>query len=35
MTKNLLKKGYVVTAMTDIKPDLCKGYPDSIKVKQT
>lgn len=35
VTKNLLKKGYVVTAMTDIKPDLCKGYPDSIKVVNT
>ena len=30
---NLLRKGYTVTAITDIKPDNCKGYPESIAVK--
>merc|ERR1719369_2412910 len=32
---NLLRKGYTVTAITDIKPDNCKGYPESIAVKGT
>ena len=26
-------KGFTVTAITDIKPDNCKGYPESIAVK--
>ena len=30
---NLLRKGYTVTAITDIKPDNCKGYPESIAIK--
>ena len=30
---NLLRNGYKVTAITDIKPENCKGYPDSIAVK--
>merc|ERR1711923_576164 len=32
---NLLRKGYTVTAITDIKPDNCKGYPESIAVKES
>ena len=32
---NLLRKGYTVTAITDIKPDNCKGFPESIAVKGT
>jgi len=35
VANNLLKKGYEVTAINDIIPDLCKGYPDSVKVVQT
>ena len=32
---NLLRKGYIVTAMNDIKPENCRGFPDSIAVKNT
>ena len=32
---NLLRNGYTVTAMTDIKPDNCNGFPDTIAVKST
>ena len=32
MTNNLLRNGFTVTAVTDIKTELCAGYPDSIKV---
>ena len=32
VTNNLLRKGFTVTAVMDIKPELCKGFPESIKV---
>ena len=32
---NLLRKGYIVTAMNDTKPEKCRGFPDSIAVKNT
>ena len=32
---NLLRKGYIVTAMNDIKTENCRGFPDSIAVKNT
>jgi hypothetical protein len=32
VTKNLLRKGFNVAAITDIKPELCQGYPESIQV---
>jgi len=35
VTNNLLKKGFAVTAITDIKSELCQGYPESIKVVNT
>jgi len=35
VTNNLLTKGFDVAAVTDIKPDLCTGYPASIQVVKT
>ena len=32
---NLLRKGYTVTAINDIKTENCKGYPQSIEIKGT
>ena len=32
---NLLRKGYTVTAITDIKEDNCKGYPNAIAIKKS
>ena len=32
VTNNLLRNGFVVSAVTDIKTELCNGYPESIKV---
>lgn len=32
VTKNLLRKEFNVTAITDIRPELCQGYPSSIQV---
>ncbi len=32
---NLLRKGYAVTAITDVNPEKCKGYPAEIAVKKT
>ena len=30
---NLLRNGFTVTAITDIKAENCQGYPESIEVK--
>ena len=30
---NLLRNGHTVTAITDIKADNCKGFPENIAVK--
>jgi len=35
VTNNLMRKGYNVTAITDIKPELCSGFPENIKVVNT
>jgi len=35
VTNNLLRNGFVVSAVTDIKTELCNGYPESIKVVST
>jgi len=35
VANNLTKKGIEVTAINDILPDLCKGYPETMKVVQT
>jgi hypothetical protein len=35
VTNNLLRKGFNVTAITDIKPELCQGYPSSIQVRSS
>lgn len=35
VTKNLLRNGFQVTAINDIKPELCQGYPDSVQVLAT
>ena len=32
VTKNLLRNGFNVSAIMDVKPDLCQGYPDTVKV---
>jgi len=32
VANNLMRKGFEVSAINDIVPDLCKGYPDSVKV---
>ena len=32
VANNLLRKGFLVSAITDIKPELCQGFPDSVKV---
>ena len=32
VANNLLQKGFLVSAITDIKPELCQGFPDSVKV---
>ena len=29
---NLLRKGFLVSAITDIKPELCHGFPSSVQV---
>ena len=33
VTNNLLRNGFNVAAITDIKPELCQGYPSSIQVR--
>merc|ERR1719402_1662082 len=35
VANNLLRKGFVVSAITDIKPELCQGYPQNIQVAST
>ncbi len=35
VTNNLLRKGFNVTAITDIKPELCQGFPSSIQVRSS
>ena len=35
VANNLLRKGFLVSAITDIKPELCQGFPDSVKVVDT
>lgn len=32
---NLLRKGYNVTAINDIKTENCQGYPETIQIKET
>ena len=32
---NLLRKGYKVTAINDIKTENCQGYPETIQIKET
>ena len=32
VANNLLRKGFLVSAITDIRPELCQGFPDSVKV---
>jgi len=32
VANNLLRKGFLVSAITDIKPELCQGFPDSVRV---
>ena len=32
VTNNLLRGGFRVTAITDIKPELCQGFPQDVKV---
>merc|ERR1711962_832177 len=32
VANNLLRKGFIVSAITDIKPELCKGFPESVAV---
>ena len=31
----MLRNGYTVTAMNDIKAENCKGFPESIAIKNT
>ena len=31
----MLRNGYTVTAMNDIKAENCKGFPESIAIKST
>jgi 3-hydroxyisobutyrate dehydrogenase-like beta-hydroxyacid dehydrogenase len=35
VANNLMRKGYTVTAINDIKVDNCKGYPDSFAIKRS
>jgi len=35
VTNNLTRNGFNVAAIMDIKPDLCRGYPENISVKNT
>ena len=35
VANNLLRKGFVVSAITDIKPELCQGFPDSVRVVES
>jgi len=35
VTNNLLRNGFTISAVTDIKSELCEGYPESIKVVST
>merc|ERR1712066_120557 len=35
VANNLLRKGFVVSAITDIKPELCQGFPDSVTVVES
>lgn len=32
VANNLLRKGFLVSAITDIRPELCQGFPDSVRV---
>ena len=32
VANNLLRKGFIVSAITDIKPELCQGFPESVAV---
>ena len=32
VANNLLRKGFLVSAITDIRPKLCRGFPDSVRV---
>ena len=32
VANNLMRKGFQVSAIMDIKPELCKGYPAEVKV---
>lgn len=32
---NLLRKGFLVSAITDIRPELCQGFPSSVQVVDT